>query len=259
MTRLLPILTAAAIAVAGCGATHGAASAAGTCDSGTCPAGQSCVNNHCTVTPITDAIGEQDAAPSDGGTDAGGDGSSAGDFDAGPAETAIGPALPTWKLKDINPASAGYGTTYGLEKFAGKRTILGMWAGWSAAAIAMADVASPFAENLPAEAASKVAFAAIVAPSQPELLLTHVGAMPLFVDAWSNHTFIAPDGEHTAEIADVLAYGVDGRLIGWFEGNGTVYTKTFGEFLQAVVAAPDSQTWFMFCATGGKSGCKVTE
>ena len=34
--------------------------------------------------------------------------------------------MPGWKLEDMHPKSAGFGKTYGLEKFVGKVTLLAL-------------------------------------------------------------------------------------------------------------------------------------
>ncbi len=159
--------------------------------------------------------------------------------------------IPAFILKDINPGSPGYGKAQSLKSFIGKRFILAMLAGWSAAAIATADVVKSSLSQLPG--------AVIADAVQPELLFPHVGAMPVFVDEWAKISFAVSDGKHAADKNDVLAYDVDGRLLGWFQGAGTIYTNALGDFLNAVIAAPQSPTYFVFCATGGQNGCKVTQ
>ena len=42
----------------------------------------------------------------------------------------VGAAMPTWQLKDIQPTSAKYNTTYGLSGFIGKVTVLALLSGW---------------------------------------------------------------------------------------------------------------------------------
>jgi len=58
--------------------------------------------------------------------DVGGDGLLA---DAG-CMTCAGATMPTWRLSDVQPKSAGYGKTYGLEAFKGKVTVVALLASW---------------------------------------------------------------------------------------------------------------------------------
>ena len=47
-----------------------------------------------------------------------------------PAVACPGAAMPAWKLEDKHPKSGGFKTTYGLEKFVGKVTVLALLSGW---------------------------------------------------------------------------------------------------------------------------------
>lgn len=45
-------------------------------------------------------------------------------------KTCVGSEMPTWKLEDFQPKSSGYRTTYGLEAFRGKVTVVALLSGW---------------------------------------------------------------------------------------------------------------------------------
>ncbi len=167
--------------------------------------------------------------------------------------------LPAWQLPDVNPKSDGVNTTYGLEAFHGKRIILDMGAGWCAACIAQADVATPIHEQLLAQGRNDIAFVQIVDVTQPELMFPHT-AEPLMKGAWAVHKQVMLDGSTRAgDKSDAYAYDYDGRFMGFFEGNGTVYTNTYGDFIHHIIDAPKDKPDFITCATGGKDGCKITD
>jgi hypothetical protein len=45
-------------------------------------------------------------------------------------KTCIGDEMPTWQLEDFQPKSSRYRTTYGLEAFRGKVTVVALLSGW---------------------------------------------------------------------------------------------------------------------------------
>jgi hypothetical protein len=190
-----------------------------------------------------------------------GDVTSTGDANASCAKTYHD--LPSWQLPDINPTSTGFNSTYGLEALHGKRIILDMGAGWCAACIAQADVATPIHTQLVAQGRTDVAFMQIIDVNTPEEMFKHTEE-PLMKGAWSVHKQVMPDGTtKTADKSDAFAYDYDGRLMGYFEGNGTVYTDSYGEFINHVISADKEKPDYIFCATGGlhvggKSGCVIT-
>lgn len=47
-----------------------------------------------------------------------------------PDPTAVGAAMPDWQLEDFQPQSDGFGTTYGLEAFEDKVTVVALLASW---------------------------------------------------------------------------------------------------------------------------------
>jgi hypothetical protein len=47
---------------------------------------------------------------------------------AGP--TRVGARAPCWKLRDFQPQSCGYGLSYGLARFRGYTTLVGLFSGW---------------------------------------------------------------------------------------------------------------------------------
>lgn len=172
--------------------------------------------------------------------------------------------LPNWQLPDVNPASAGYNATYGLDTFHGKRIILDMGAGWCAACLAQADVATKIKKTLDAAGRTDIAFVQLCDVSQPEEMAKHTEE-PLLKGDWTIHKQTMPDGKtHVGSKSDAFAYDYDGRLMGFFEGNGTVYTDSYEEFINHVISAPKDKPDFITCPTGGyhvagKSGCVITE
>ncbi len=167
--------------------------------------------------------------------------------------------LPSWQLPDVNPKSDGVNTTYGLEAFHGKRIILDMGAGWCGACIAQADVATPIHDQLKTQGRTDVAFVQIIDPTQPELMFPHTEE-PLMKGAWSVHSQLMPDGSTRAgDKSDAYAYDYDGRFMGFFEGNGTVYTNAYADFLNHVISADKAKPDFITCPTGGSNGCQVTQ
>ncbi len=166
--------------------------------------------------------------------------------------------LPSWQLPDINPKSPGVNTTYGLEAFHGKRIIVDMGAGWCAACIAQADVATPIHTQLTTQGRSDVAFVQIIDTNQPDPMFSHTEE-PLMAGSWSVHKQVMPDGSTRAgDKSDAYAYDYDGRFMGFFEGNGTVYTNAYGDFINHVINADKAKPDFISCPTGGASGCQVT-
>ena len=185
-----------------------------------------------------------------------GDVTSTGDANASCTKTYH--ELPSWQLPDINPKSPGVNTTYGLEAFHGKRIILDMGAGWCAACIAQADVATPIHNQLVTQGRNDVAFVQIVDTNQPEEMFKHTEE-PLMAGAWSVHKQVMPDGTtRSGDKSDAYAYDYDGRFMGFFEGNGTVYTNTYADFINHVISADKAKPDFITCPTGGKDGCKIT-
>ncbi len=175
------------------------------------------------------------------------------DADTGPVTTST---IPDWLLPDTNPNSATHGKQVGPAQWPGQNVIVAMVAGWSAASLAMVDVLTQVSDST---TPSKFKTIYVVDPSQPDALYTHTKA-PVVMDLWSNHTATLPDGSVlTAGKHDVFGYNGNGRLIGYFQGTGTVATTALKTFAEDIGKAPaGSLTYYVSCPKAGISGCKVT-
>ena len=52
------------------------------------------------------------------------------DCDEEKPSTCVGADMPSFVLEDFQPASAGFGESYGLDRFQGKVTYVSLWASW---------------------------------------------------------------------------------------------------------------------------------
>jgi hypothetical protein len=83
----------------------------------------------------TDTGKKDTGAPGDSTTDSTGDVllADASDVmapDCVTGKTCVGSDMPTWKLEDFQPKSTRYRTTYGLDAFKGKVTVVALLSGW---------------------------------------------------------------------------------------------------------------------------------
>lgn len=167
-------------------------------------------------------------------------------------------SMPKWNLQDIQSKSPGYGQSYGLDKFQGKRVVLLMGAAWCASCMAQAKIMEKVRNEMKAAGTSDFEMAVIVDPNGPGGMV-NTTSFPVFKGSWSMHKQPLPSGQiRTGAKNDAFAYDHSGRLIGFFQGAGTVYTNYYDDFVRKTLKAPDSPTFFMACPNaGGSGGCKI--
>jgi len=167
--------------------------------------------------------------------------------------------LPKWKLQDIQSKSPGYGKTYGIDTFAGKRIVILMGAGWCASCMAQAAIMEKVRKEYVAAGMSDFQLAVLVDANQPEPMINSTN-FPAFKGAWSVQKQQLPNGSTVSgNKNDAYAYDYNGRLMGWFQGAGTVYTNYYEDFVRQTLKAPANGTFYMTCPNaGGSGGCKIT-
>src|SRR5688572_6846454 len=116
----------------------------------------------------------------------------AGCGDDAPDPTESGAPAPTWTLTDVQPLSAGYGESYGLEAFHGSPLLVALLAGSCNTCVGIAAGLETLLQELLAEGLS-VSFCAVnEATDLNPQLLTDVCTFPVFQDdaatgAWAMH------------------------------------------------------------------------
>ncbi len=182
--------------------------------------------------------------------------SSDAETDAAPDVTADANAptkWPTWQLKDVNPNSAGFDTTYGLDTWAGKRVFVVL--------LSQADLQSEqFAADVANVASTSTAVVFIVNTTAFFGISNYVGTSAEFVDVLANQSIRLPNGAlHQAQANDVFAYDVDGREMGLYEGKDLFYLSTIVHFFADVSNTPSaSASWFELCPDSQSTTCQTT-
>lgn len=174
------------------------------------------------------------------------------------ADTNNSVPMPKWSMPDIQPKSPGYGQNYGLDKFQGKRVVVLMGAAWCASCMAQAQIMEKVRNEFKAAGMTDFEVAVIVDPNGPGKMV-NATSFPIFKGPWSAHKQMLPNGQvHAGLKNDAFAYDHNGRLLGFFQGAGTVYTNYYEDFVRKTLKSPDSPTFFMTCPNaGGSGGCKI--
>lgn len=172
--------------------------------------------------------------------------------------------LPAWQLPDINPQSPGYKTIYGLDAFRGKRVVVMMGAGWCASCISQAKSMEKIRKSLQAQGRSDfvvIAFnddSASSASNQKQI--TDGNAFPIFQGAWAKHAPTELNGKpYIPQKNDAFAYDYNGRMMGYFQGAGTVNMGDFEKFVTTNLMAPKEEAQGLTCLVQGNGrSCTVT-
>lgn len=159
--------------------------------------------------------------------------------------------FPAWQLPDVQPKdTAGFGATFGLSSYQGKRVILLMGAGWCESCKEQAKVMDKVATELQTAGRADVQMVAITDPAPP--LLSEKCSFPVFKGDWAVHTMTNADGSvYKGHKNDAFAYDYDGRLMGFFQGDGTVYTNLFEDFVRKNVNAAKDGSGGIDCRIEG--------
>ncbi len=170
--------------------------------------------------------------------------------------------FPSWTMPDIQKVEkeSGGGSTYGLDTFKGKRIVLLMGAGWCASCLAEAESMEKVNQELIKAGRKDYALLAIAEPSNIPGVLADKSTFPTFKGAWDLHTAVLSNGKKVkGNKGDGYAYDYDGRLMGYFEGAGTIYTSVFESWVLQMLNAPKDGKTNVICTTGGKDGCKQVD
>ncbi len=173
--------------------------------------------------------------------------------------------MPKWELPDINKASPTNGQTLNLNQFLGKRVVVLNGAGWCASCVAQAKAMEKLRAQLAGQGRDDVVFVAINSPDAVKDQATMTsGIQVAVVQATSGagwQSMKRPDGKAGLK-NDGFFFDYNGKLIGFFEGAGTVYTNVWEEWMAQNVGQPKGDFGFD-CTNGGapdfKGSCKVRE
>jgi len=213
-------------------------------------------------TAVTPLDGGPDDAPEDGGdtvdvtttpSDAGNvDGPTPDDtidddgmdsaVETGPCMTCVGAEAPVYSLVDFQPQSPGFETSYGLEAFLGKVTLVGLLASWCGYCKLQATMLEEMSLELELEgAAVNLVIVNMIAAEPTQQGFIDVVSFPLLqdvadVDAW---------GLHQGVKDDLYIYGPTGGLITFLPHDGETNTNMstdegYQNVLQAILDAVKS-------------------
>ncbi len=159
--------------------------------------------------------------------------------------------FPQWELKDINPGSPGFDTTYGLDAFKGKKVVVALVSDWCASCIAQAADMQKLQDEANASGKSDVVMLVIndKASNTPKALTAKVKTIPVFqdngaVDAWAKMN--APfAGKFAGSQIRNSGYGYanNGKNIMYFapNGSGSLDLTAFQNAVRTVINAKDEE------------------
>ena len=173
--------------------------------------------------------------------------------------------MPKWELQDINKASPTTGQTLNLNQFLGKRVVVLNGAGWCASCVAQAKSMEKLRAQLEGQGRNDVVFVAINSPDAVKDQGTMTAGVQVAVvqatSAAGWQSMKRPDGK-AGNKNDGFFYDYNGKLLGFFEGAGTVYTNVWEEWMAKNVAVIKGE-FGIDCSKGGapdyKGSCKLRE
>lgn len=187
-----------------------------------------------------------------------GDASSTGSSDAALECKKTTFPMPNWSLKDINPASATYDQTLNLNShFKLKRVVVLNGAGWCASCVSQTKSMEKLRATLAAQGRDDVVFVTINSADavQDQAAIT-AGVKVAVVQGTSAggwQTMQRPSGK-PGEKNDGFIFDYNGKMLGFFEGAGTIQMGVWEEWLaKNVNLAKDAGIGFN-CKAGGAPG-----
>jgi thiol-disulfide isomerase/thioredoxin len=187
-----------------------------------------------------------------------GDASSAGSNDAALECKKTTFPMPNWSLKDINPASATHDETLNLNShFKLKRVVVLNGAGWCASCVSQTKSMEKLRAQLAAQGRNDVAFVTINSADavQDQAAIT-AGVQVAVVQGTGSsgwQTMQRPTGK-PGEKNDGFIFDYNGKLLGFFEGAGTIQMGVWEEWMAKNVGlAKDAGAGFS-CKAGGAPG-----
>lgn len=163
--------------------------------------------------------------------------------------------MPNWSLPDINAASATYGQTLNLNSdFKLKRVVVLNGAGWCASCVSQTKSMEKLRAQLAAQGRSDVGFVTInSADAVKDQATITAGVQVAVVQANASsgwQTMKRPSGK-PGEKNDGFIFDYSGKLLGFFEGAGSIQMGTWEEWMAKNVGlAKDAGAGFD-CKNGG--------
>lgn len=173
--------------------------------------------------------------------------------------------MPKWELPDINKASPTTGQTLNLNQFLGKRVVVLNGAGWCASCVAQTKSMEKLRAQLAGQGRDDVVFVAINNSDaiKDQGTITS-GVQVAVVQATSSAGWASmkrPDGK-AGQKNDGFFFDYNGKLMGFFEGAGTVYTNVWEDWMAKNVGQPKGELG-IDCKNGGgpdyNGACKMRE
>ncbi len=144
--------------------------------------------------------------------------------------------LPSWKAKDIQPASPGFGAVYGLEQFKGKRVAIVLVQGWCSTCIAQVKTMETMRKQLLAQRDDFVMVAVNGTSSTEPILQKSIWkscSFPVFQDTPSAGVW----GAHKGKKNDAWVYDHDGTLMAYFPGADAIDLNVFSQTIYGPLSA----------------------
>ncbi|MCB9740875.1 MAG: redoxin family protein [Deltaproteobacteria bacterium] len=159
--------------------------------------------------------------------------------------------FPQWELEDINPGSAGFGQTYGLDTFKGKKVVVALVSDWCNSCLAQTELMQKLQDQ--AEAAGHGDVQMIVIndkqKTNPATLTKKAKNIPIFqdvggVDAWGQMNE-SHKGKFSGSQIRNSGYGFakNGAPIMYFapNGSGSLNLSEFEAAAKTVINAKDEE------------------
>lgn len=159
--------------------------------------------------------------------------------------------FPKWELPDINPGSAGYNTTYGLDAFKGKKVVVALVSDWCNSCRSQAQLMQTLQDKANATGHGDTVMIVIndKQKSNPADILKMVKTIPVFqddatVDAWAKMNEAHAGKFKGSEIRNSgYGYAKNGAPLMYFQPNGTgsLNLTDYENAVMTVINAKDDQ------------------
>lgn len=157
--------------------------------------------------------------------------------------------FPKWELKDINPGSAGYNTTYGLDAFKGKKVVVALVSDWCNSCRSQTQLMQKMQDEANASGHSDTVMVMIndKQKSDPSQLTKLAKDIPIFQDVAGVDAWVKMNESHAGEFNGSAirnsGYGFakNGAAIMYFAPNGTgaLNLTDYRTAVQTVINAKD--------------------
>jgi thiol-disulfide isomerase/thioredoxin len=158
--------------------------------------------------------------------------------------------FPQWELKDINPGSAGYNTTYGLDAFKGKKVVVALVSDWCSSCLAQAELMQKMQDEAKAKGSDTVMMVINdKQSSKPSALTSKVKDIPVFQDVGGVDAWTKMNAEHAGKFAGSeirnsgYGFAKNGASIMYFapNGSGSLNLTEYRGAVQVVIDAKDDE------------------